>query len=98
MTATITPKKTVTVYTKEDCRQCVATKKWLAARSIEFAEVDILDDPKDREAAKELGFLAAPVVIVSSGIPGDDVAWAGFNPSKLAEHLTTPTPTETSTN
>ena len=98
MTATITPKKTVTVYTKDDCRQCVATKKWLTARSIEFAEVDILDDPKDLEAAKELGFLAAPVVVVSFGTPKDDVYWAGFNPSKLTEHVTTATPTETSTN
>ena len=91
-------KKTVTVSTKDDCRQCVMTKKWLTARSIEFAEVDILADPKDLEAAKSLGFGSAPVVIVSSGVPGDDVAWAGFNPSKLTEHLTTATPTETSTN
>jgi glutaredoxin-like protein NrdH len=78
---------TVTVYTKDDCRQCVATKAWLTKRNIEFAEVDILEDPMDLAAAKELGLMAAPVVVVSFGVPGDDEAWSGFNPIKLGQYL-----------
>ena len=78
---------TVTVYTKDHCSQCVMTKKWLTKRDIEFAEVDILEDPMDLAAAKELGLMAAPVVVVSFGVPGDDEAWSGFNPIKLGQHL-----------
>jgi len=78
---------TVTVYTKDDCRQCVMTKQWLTKRAVEFAEVDILKDPLDLEAAKSLGLAAAPVVIVSFGTPIEDVAWAGFNPTKLNAYL-----------
>ena len=78
---------TVTVYTKTNCRQCVATKSWLTNRDIQFSEVDILADPKNLEAAKSLGLASAPVVVVSFGTPKDDVAWAGFNPNKLIEHL-----------
>jgi len=77
----------VTVYTKDHCSQCVMTKKWLAKRDIEFSEVDILKDPMDLEAAKELGLMAAPVVVVSFGTPGDDQAWSGFNPIKLGQYL-----------
>ncbi|TFD58069.1 NrdH-redoxin [Cryobacterium sp. Hh7] len=90
-----TPTPTVTVYTKDDCRQCVATKAWLTKRDIAFTEVDILTDPKNLEGAKSLGLGSAPVVIVSFGNPLDDVAWAGFNPNKLTEYLST-TNTETS--
>ena len=78
---------TVTVYTKDDCRQCVATKAWLTKRDIPFSEVDILKDPKNLEAAKSLGLGSAPVVVVSFGNPLDDVAWAGFNPNKLGTYL-----------
>ena len=80
-------KPTVTVYTKDHCRQCVMTKIWLTTRGIAFAEVDILEDPMDLAAAKELGLMAAPVVVVSFGIPGDDEAWSGFNPIKLSQYL-----------
>jgi glutaredoxin-like protein NrdH len=87
MTETAEQKPTVTVYTKDHCSQCVMTKKWLTKRNIEFAEVDILEDPMDLAAAKELGLMAAPVVVVSFGIPGDDEAWSGFNPIKLGQYL-----------
>ena len=87
MTETAEYKPTVTVYTKDHCSQCVMTKKWLTKRDIAFAEVDILEDPMDLAAAKELGLMAAPVVVVSFGVPGDDEAWSGFNPIKLGQYL-----------
>lgn len=78
----------VTLYTKDNCQQCVATKRWLKARDVAFAEVDILSDEKHVEAAKSLGHLAAPVIIVSFGTPGDEVHWSGFDPGNLAKHIT----------
>ncbi|TFD61113.1 NrdH-redoxin [Cryobacterium sp. Hh7] len=83
------PTTTVTVYTKTNCRQCVATKRWLTQRDIEFAEVDLLANEKDLEAAKSLGYQEAPIIIVGRGTPGDEVHWSGFNPNKLTEHLST---------
>ncbi|WP_241972822.1 glutaredoxin family protein [Cryobacterium cryoconiti] len=85
MTDTLTP--TVTVYSKDDCRQCDATKRWLAARDVPFTVVDFLADEKNIEAAKALGYQEAPVVVVSFGVIGDEVHWSGFNPIELGKYL-----------
>lgn len=85
---TMTP-KTVTVYSKDNCRQCDATKRWLRQREIEFAEIDLVADENALEAAKSLGYQEAPVVIVGFGAPGDEQHWSGFNPEELNKHLST---------
>lgn len=72
-TTTITP---VTVYTKDDCRQCDATKRWLETRQIPFS-VEDLTEPGNLAAAKELGHMQAPVVVAG------DHHWSGFNPNEL---------------
>ena len=77
----------VTVYTKDDCRQCDATKRWLTARGVLFTTGD-LTDPDNLAAAKSLGHMQAPVVVVSNGKPGDDTHWSGFNPTELTKHFT----------
>lgn len=68
---------TIRVYTQPNCQQCVATKRWLESRGIEFEVEDITDNV--REAAKSLGIQQAPIVVVGGE------TWGGFNPSKLAE-------------
>lgn len=68
----------VTVYTKPDCQQCVATKRWLWSRAIAF-EVEDLTDPGNLEAVKALGHASAPVVVVG------EESWSGFRPDKLEE-------------
>lgn len=82
-----TPTPTVTVYTKDHCRQCDATKRWLTSREVQFVEVDFLADVKNVEAAKALGYQEAPVVVVGFGVIGDEVHWSGFNPTELGKHL-----------
>lgn len=85
----MTKQQTVTVYTKDNCRQCDATKRWLKARDVTYVEAD-LTDPGNLEAAKALGHQAAPVVVVAyDGEPGPEVSWSGFNPFQLAEHINT---------
>ena len=76
----------VTVYTKPNCSQCEMTKRWLKARDVDYELADITE-PGNLEAAKSLGYTAAPVVIVAQGDPTTEQHWAGFQPDKLNEHV-----------
>ena len=77
MTETITQDApTVRVYSKPDCVQCVRTKLYLESKSIDYLEDDIME-PGNLAAAKELGHMAAPVVVAG------DEHWAGFRPDKI---------------
>lgn len=67
---------TITVYSRENCVQCDLTKNALKRRGLAFVEESI-DDPANMAAAKELGFLSAPVVMVG------DEGWAGFQPERI---------------
>lgn len=71
----------VRVYSKPNCVQCTLTKNLLKSEGVSFVEEDITD-PQNLEAAKSMGLLAAPVVVV--GESGDDM-WAGFQPDRIKE-------------
>lgn len=73
-------KQTVTVYEKDNCQACRMTKRWLDQHGIEYATDDITK-PDNLEAAKSLGFMEAPVVMVG------DTGWSGFQPDKLKSLL-----------
>jgi glutaredoxin-like protein NrdH len=66
------------VYTKPNCVQCDATKRWLDNHSIEYSTVDITEDQEAFDRIVALGFRAAPVVESDAG------SWSGFNPDKLS--------------
>jgi glutaredoxin-like protein NrdH len=66
-----------TVYTKPNCVQCDATKRYLDKAGIKYSTVDITQEPEALELILSLGFQAAPVVISDAG------NWAGFQPDKL---------------
>lgn len=74
----------VTVYTKPDCRQCDMTKMVLNRLGVDY-EVEDIREPSNLAMVQELGYLAAPVVIVSKG-DLDDVHWSGFRDDLLKEH------------
>lgn len=84
----MTTPTTVTVYSKSNCRQCDATKRWLKQRDVTFSEIDLTADEKNLEAAKALGYQEAPVVVVGFGTPGDEAHWSGFDPNELNKHFT----------
>jgi glutaredoxin-like protein NrdH len=66
-----------TVYTKPNCVQCDATKRYLDKAGIEYDTVDITKDPEALDLILSMGFQAAPVVISDAG------NWSGFIPDKL---------------
>lgn len=68
----------ITLYSKEHCVQCDATKRELNRLNIDYKEVDLLKDEAAVEYVKELGYSAAPVVVT------DTDHWSGFRPDKLA--------------
>ena len=67
----------VTVYTKSNCVQCEATKRWLRKGKIEFDTVNLEESPEAMAKIQEMGYSAAPVVIT------DVDSWSGFRISKL---------------
>ena len=68
----------VTVYTLQACVQCDSTKRVLTKNNVEYTVVDLTQDEGAMEMVKELGYNAAPVVVVG------DEHWSGFRPDKLA--------------
>ncbi|WP_219819835.1 glutaredoxin domain-containing protein [Pseudoclavibacter sp. RFBB5] len=70
------------VYTTgERCVRCKLTKKAMAAKGVEFVEVDVTLD--ENAAARsyimdELGYSEAPVVVVD-----DEDHWSGFRPDQI---------------
>lgn len=68
----------VTVYTLPACVQCDSTKRVLTRNSVEYREIDLSKDPEAMALVKEMGYSAAPVVVVG------DEHWSGFRPDRLS--------------
>jgi len=67
----------IVVYTKNNCPQCVATKKKLDAMGLEYDLINVDDEPEKAEALKQNGFKQLPVVIKGS------FSWQGFRPDLI---------------
>jgi len=67
-----------TVYTKPNCVQCEATKRYLDRTGVEYNTVDITKDPEGLELILGMGFSEAPVVLSEAG------NWSGFKPDQLS--------------
>ena len=68
---------TVTVYTKDNCVQCEATKRHLDKLEIPYSTINITNDIGALDKLISLGYRSAPVVVT------DDDSWAGYVPDKL---------------
>lgn len=71
----------VVVYEKPSCVQCTMTTKLLDKEGIPYKTISLVDDPDAISTIKELGYLAAPVVVVG------EVSWSGFRPDKIEEFI-----------
>ncbi|MBR6459394.1 MAG: glutaredoxin-like protein NrdH [Actinomycetaceae bacterium] len=67
----------VTVYSKEMCMQCNATKRALKKQGIAYTEVFLDKDTTALDYVKSLGYSSAPVVIAGAS------HWSGFRPDKI---------------
>lgn len=71
----------ITIYSKPGCVQCTATDR-------HFGETprDTFDVTQDAEAmatVRELGYMAAPVVVIRDDDGALLAHWAGYNPDKI---------------
>lgn len=72
---------TVTVYSKPNCPQCLFTVKKLAKLGVSYAVVDVTESPEALAyVMDELGYTAAPVVVVNEDPQNH---WSGYKESKL---------------
>ncbi len=69
----------VTVFSKNNCMQCNMVKKWLVDKAVQFNEINIDDQPQYIEQVKEMGFMAAPIIVK------DSLSFSGFRPAELAK-------------
>jgi glutaredoxin-like protein NrdH len=68
---------TVTVYTKNNCVQCEATKRHLDKLDIPYEVINITNDIGALDKLISLGYRSAPVVIAGKQ------SWAGYVPDKI---------------
>ena len=68
---------TVTVYTKNNCVQCEATKRHLDKLDIPYETINITDNIGALDKLISLGYRSAPVVVT------DNDSWAGYMPDKI---------------
>ena len=67
----------ITIYTRNDCVQCHATKRALESRGIAFDIINLDEQPEAIDTLREQGFRQLPVVMA------DDLSWSGFRPDMI---------------
>lgn len=77
---------TITVLSKPACVQCFASYRALDSKNADYNIVDMSQDEAALARAKEMGYLAAPVLIVEDADGNIVDHWGGFNPEKIAEY------------
>jgi glutaredoxin-like protein NrdH len=67
----------ISVYTTSNCMACEMTKKQMTKLGIRYDEIALEQHPELVEKFKELGLMAAPIVIT------DTKKWSGFRLEKI---------------
>lgn len=67
----------ITIYTKDNCPQCAATKRQFDKSGVQYNEINLDTNPEAVEQLKAMGYRAAPVVF--SGLNH----WSGFRPELI---------------
>lgn len=67
----------ITIYTRNDCVQCHATKRAMESRGYTYELINLDNDPQAVEALRAQGFRQLPVVIT------DSLSWSGFRPDMI---------------
>lgn len=75
----------ITIYTKNNCMQCTATKNIMDRQGLAYRLINLDEEPAAIDNLKALGYRQLPVVMA------DEDHWSGFRPDKLMR-LTQPQP------
>lgn len=69
-----------TVYTKNNCQQCVMTKKKMKSLGLSFIEINTDDNSKALDMLKSKGVQRLPAVF-----KGTKFIFSGFRPSDISK-------------
>lgn len=67
----------ITIYTRNNCVQCHATKRAMESRGFDFELIDIDHHPDAADSLRAQGYRQLPVVVT------DDASWSGFRPDMI---------------
>ncbi|ELY7390626.1 glutaredoxin-like protein NrdH [Cronobacter universalis] len=67
----------ITIYIRNDCVQCHATKRALESRGIAFDTINLDEQPEAIDTLRAQGFRQLPVVMA------DALSWSGFRPDMI---------------
>lgn len=77
---------TITVLSKPNCQPCIATKRWLTKRDIEFTPLDVTESAEAYAEVKALGYDGVPVTVIRDTDGAVIDHWFGFIPDNLSKH------------
>lgn len=67
----------ITIYTRNDCVQCHATKRAMESRGFAFELINLDQHPEAVDDLREKGYRQLPVVVT------DQESWSGFRPDMI---------------
>ncbi|MDR3106128.1 MAG: glutaredoxin-like protein NrdH [Yokenella regensburgei] len=67
----------ITIYTRNDCVQCHATKRAMETRGFTFEMVNVDQIPEAADTLRAQGFRQLPVVVAG------ETSWSGFRPDMI---------------
>lgn len=67
----------ITIYTRNDCVQCHATKRAIESRGFAFDLVNLDQTPEAVDELRALGYRQLPVVVT------EHESWSGFRPDMI---------------
>lgn len=67
----------ITIYTRNDCVQCHATKRAMESRGFTFELINLDQHPEAVDDLREKGYRQLPVVVT------DQESWSGFRPDMI---------------
>lgn len=73
----------ITIYTKQNCQACEATKKAMDRAGLDYEVIDVTDNTARQQTLRETGFRQMPVVEVTDG--EDYRSWEGFRPDLIKQ-------------
>lgn len=77
--------KKVTVYSQNSCASCVMVKKWLTMKKVEYSEVNLDEQPEQREKVTQMsGASTVPVVVIEDSDTNETTISIGYKPGQLA--------------
>ncbi|UXY11990.1 glutaredoxin-like protein NrdH [Kosakonia sp. ML.JS2a] len=74
----------ITIYTRNDCVQCHATKRAMESRGFAFEMVNVDHVPEAADELRAMGFRQLPVVVAG------ETSWSGFRPDMINRLHATP--------